>query len=266
MSHLAYIRARKAAQARVERLAGEVDRILADAARSAIRNLPSDPQPEDLQALARRLRTAGAAINRQLAQAFTASARQVATLTYQDHRSVSLQDAERALRRRPRRQEDIFGDLKNAILPRPNASLLLRIVGRAPDRMTALLTGERLSSVMVNAIAAGWDRRKIGRELESAFGATASAARRIARTEGLRIATESQLAVSEQLQDLIIGYEISAVLDSRTRPEHRKRHGTRYYRNPKPGQLGFDKMPRPPLEANGEIAHNCRCFLIPIFE
>ncbi len=80
------------------------------------------------------------------------------------------------------------------------------------------------------------------------------------------MATATQLAASEQISELIPAYQINAVLDSRTRPEHRARNGTIYYRNPKGEQLGFDSMPHPPIEADGSIAYNCRCFLTPVFE
>jgi SPP1 gp7 family putative phage head morphogenesis protein len=121
------------------------------------------------------------------------------------------------------------------------------------------------SRVVLDGISRGQDRRQIGKELETLFGGWEVAARRVARTEGARVATALQLAASEEIPGLVIGYAVMAVLDSRTRPEHRKRSGTVFYRNPKPGQKGFGEMPRPPMEPDGTIAHQCRCFLSPVF-
>ena len=57
----------------------------------------------------------------------------------------------------------------------------------------------------------------------------------------------------------LVGFQIHAILDSRTRPAHRERDKTVYYKNPRYGNLGFDQMPNPPLEADGSTAFNCRC-------
>ncbi len=85
------------------------------------------------------------------------------------------------------------------------------------------------------------------------------------RTEGARIATESQLAVSEEIPDLVVGYQINAVPKTEySRPEHLKRSGTRYWRNPKGNQLGLDQMPRPPIDPGGVVCWNCRCYCTPL--
>ena len=62
----------------------------------------------------------------------------------------------------------------------------------------------------------------------------------------------------------LVGFQIHAILDSRTRPAHRERDKTVYYKNPRYDNLGFDQMPNPPLEADGSTAFNCRCWLTPI--
>lgn len=85
------------------------------------------------------------------------------------------------------------------------------------------------------------------------------------RHESIPVSGDEQLDMHERhAGDLIIGYQIHAVLDEQTRPEHRERDGTVYYRDPGPGQKGMDEMPRPPREADGNMAWNCRCMLTPV--
>ncbi len=168
-------------------------------------------------------------------------------------------------------REDWWGDLKNLaseyanlIIQPPSADWLRQLVGPAHSRLTTLINPDDAAAQVYAGISRGWDRRAIAKDLERIFGGFEVSARRIARTQGLAVATQTQLAASESIPDEVIGYEISAVLDERTRPEHRKRDGTRYYRHPKAGQKGFDVMPQPPVDPGGKLAHNCRCFLIPL--
>jgi hypothetical protein len=62
----------------------------------------------------------------------------------------------------------------------------------------------------------------------------------------------------------LVGYQVHGIMDDRIRPEHRARNGTIYYRVPRYGNPGLDKMPNPPLEADGSHAWNCRCWIVPI--
>jgi len=89
-------------------------------------------------------------------------------------------------------------------------------------------------------------------------------ARRAARTFGMAVVGQAQFDSFESMGDLVIGYQIHATLDQNTRPEHRRRNKTVYYKKPKRGQKGLDEMPRPPQEADGSIAWNCRCYLTPV--
>lgn len=151
------------------------------------------------------------------------------------------------------------------IVEPPSAFELARIVGPAPLRLTKLFDVDRIAATVWQGIADGKDRRAIAKDLAAKLNGDMVAARRVARTEGLRVATATTLQTAEQLGDDVIGYQIHAVLDERTRPEHRKRDGTIYYRNPGPGQKGFNEMPQPPQEPDGTIAFNCRCFLSPVW-
>lgn len=62
----------------------------------------------------------------------------------------------------------------------------------------------------------------------------------------------------------LVGFQVHGILDERIRPAHRARNGNIYFKNPRYGQMGFDEMPNPPLEADGSTAFNCRCWLTPI--
>lgn len=147
----------------------------------------------------------------------------------------------------------------------PSAFELAQIVGPAPLRLTNLFDVDRIAATVWQGIGEGKDRRAIAKDLSAKLRGDMVAARRVARTEGLRVATAMQLQTAEQLGGMIIGFRVNAVLDSRTRPEHRQRDGTIYYRDPTPGQKGFNQMPQPPMEADGRIAWNCRCMLEPVF-
>ena len=58
---------------------------------------------------------------------------------------------------------------------------------------------------------------------------------------------------------------IHAVLDERTRPLHRARNGLIYYKEPVGNQKSVADMPRPPIEPDGTVAFNCRCYISPVF-
>lgn len=87
----------------------------------------------------------------------------------------------------------------------------------------------------------------------------ASSARRIARTEGMRIANEIQRETysGDALGPLMAGVQIVATLDERTRPEHRLWHGRIYW---------YDQRKRPTI---GDLPSlpagpNCRCMDVPV--
>lgn len=130
--------------------------------------------------------------------------------------------------------------------------------------LTRLAQPETLAARIANGVQNGDSIAAIARDIRPALQGVQSAARRVARTAGLWIAHEAELHTYEQLPDVILGYQINAVLDRATRPEHRARDGRKYYREPKKSQDGFDVMPRPPREADGSWAFSCRCWLEPI--
>jgi hypothetical protein len=123
----------------------------------------------------------------------------------------------------------------------------------------------RIPATVAQGIAAGKTHTEIAAELVPVVDGVRSAARRIARFECMRVTHSIQeQAWSSGLSDLLIGYQIHAVLDHATRPTHWARNGTIYYLRPEPGQKGLDEMPHPPLEADGSPAWGCRCHNAPV--
>lgn len=139
--------------------------------------------------------------------------------------------------------------------------------------LTKLASPEAVGTVVATAFSQGKSPQELQKELLPLVGGVRNSARRIARTESMRIGHETQFAAWEQAGDLIIGYEVRSARTERTRPWHRDRHGTQYFKNPTGNQKGLDSMPRPPLEPPNRdgvpakapnVAHNCLCYLVPI--
>lgn len=121
-----------------------------------------------------------------------------------------------------------------------------------------------LASTLAAGYAAGKTQREIAQDLLPVVDGVRSSARRLARTYGMAVAHQTQMETAHQLGDLVVGYQVHATLDQWTRPEHRHRDGTIYYKDPGPGQKGMNECPHPPLEADGKCAWNCRCYLTPV--
>lgn len=132
------------------------------------------------------------------------------------------------------------------------------------NQLTALAAPDQVAALVNNWAASGEPPRALEQQLLPVMLGVQSAARRVARTEGQRVANSVRMATYEGLDDLIIGYQVHATMDSRTRPHHAARNGNVYYKQPKPGQLGLRDMPHPPIEEDGTVAHNCRCYLSPV--
>ena len=151
------------------------------------------------------------------------------------------------------------------LFPPPDAATIDRVVYSHGwwDRLAAgtrLASPDVLASILASGIAQGHSQQEIARTLLPAVDGVRASARRVARTECLRVAGDTQLKMHDQLGDLVTGFQIHCTLDQFTRPAHAARSGTIYYKHPGPGQLGLESMPRPPAEADGSIAWNCRCF------
>lgn len=130
---------------------------------------------------------------------------------------------------------------------------------------TSLASPQQLANTITMGALAGEDPKQLARRILPVVQNVRTSARRIARTESIRMSTESTLQMYEGMGDLIIGYQIHALLDWRTRPHHAARHGTIYYRDPAPNQPSMRDMPRPPIDEDGTVAYNCRCSLSAVF-
>lgn len=160
----------------------------------------------------------------------------------------------------------------NVVIPPMKKSVLEKIIlggaaaiSRLMRVIKTAINPKKLADTLIKSVSRGKNRREQVRDLIQEMGVSRSAAKRIVRTEGLRVATESNMASYEKLGTDVIGYQIHAVLDQVTRPAHRFRNGTVYYKDPLPGQKSVQEMPRPPIEPDGSIAWNCRCFVSPIW-
>ena len=136
------------------------------------------------------------------------------------------------------------------------------------EAQTSLAAPRDVARIIQQGFVVGASMGDIAKAMLPVLNGVRSSARRIARNEVLRTAHIMQAEAWSEVDDLIIGYQVHAVDNGHSptsRPEHRARHGTIYYKNPKGSQKGLDERPFPPYEADGKIAHNCRCWLSPVF-
>lgn len=129
---------------------------------------------------------------------------------------------------------------------------------------TGLASPASVAAVIATSRAQGETAGQMAQRLLPIVQGNRVSARRIARTESARCSTESAMQTYENMGDLVIGYQINATMDWRVRPHHAARNGTIYYRTPRPGQESMLHMPRPPIEEDGTVAYNCRCYLSPV--
>lgn len=186
------------------------------------------------------------------------------------------------LKKEPALQRATFKQRLHALLIEPiKASILEKIVlggARAIQLMMAnvarMLNPRKIADILIKGISTGLNRVQIMQQLRDELGMTRSEAKRTARTEGARVATESNMAAYDELGDSVTGYMIHATPNPDSRYWHKHRSGTAYYKFPKEGQKGLRQMPRPPMEAEDEkerpadtpqTAWNCLCYLQPLF-
>lgn len=136
------------------------------------------------------------------------------------------------------------------------------------SRVAAVVPPDLLAAQVATAVQTGRSEREVASLILPAVQGVQTVARRLVRTEAIRIGHDSQGEVYERLGEAVEGYTVLSVRDEKVRPAHRRRHGWRYYRRPEAWQRGFDQMPRPPFESQRDgfrLAWNCRCYLRPIF-
>lgn len=169
------------------------------------------------------------------------------------------------------REEDRLANLLvGVLLPPLDAQAVNRVVygsgwWQTFQRLTALAAPDALAAQIASGVQQGRSVAQIAAGVKPLVQEVQASARRVARTASLLVAHEAELDVYHGLEgDLIIGYQVNAVLDSRTRPAHRQRDGQRFYCNPVAGQRPTSEMPHPPREPDGSLAFNCRCHLTPL--
>lgn len=151
------------------------------------------------------------------------------------------------------------------ILPPPQPIIGTEQNGRSPSSLAGDIAAR---------YGAGQSTAEISRAIRPFFDGSASRAERMARTAGAFIGSNRNLATSQALGDLIIGYQVHSVGGENARHSHALRSGTIYYREPKAGQWGMDVMPTPPqdtqrgphddMQAPHGLCYNCRCWLSPV--
>ena len=131
--------------------------------------------------------------------------------------------------------------------------------------LTRMADPVALGQALRAGIEAGETPTQLAKRIRPVVGNVAHVARRVARYETVRVAHELEFESYEGMgAELVVGYQVHSALAETTRPEHRRRHLTMYFREARPGEKGMDEMPRPPLEADGSVAWNCLCYLTPI--
>lgn len=155
----------------------------------------------------------------------------------------------------PEQQRRLF---KQLLFPPPDETTVHAIL-RQPiqgrtwhqdlSQATQLAQPDQWANLFVAGYSRGLNPREIAKQILPAVQQVKSTARRVARTYGVQVAHAVQMQAHEQLGDLIIGYQVHALLDQHTRPWHAHRSGTIYYKEPTGDQKGYAQMPHPPLEA-----------------
>lgn len=165
-------------------------------------------------------------------------------------------------------KRDIFAKL---LFPAPSLETVTRIIFATvqgqpwPERikkLSKLAPPEQLANTVAQGLAAGKSQREIARDLLPHVDNYRASARRVARTEGLRVAHAIKMQTSQGLGDLVDGFQILAVLDSVTRPRHRARNGKTWYKDSGEAMQTALEM------EDGHLpdAPNCRCHLSEILK
>lgn len=113
-----------------------------------------------------------------------------------------------------------------------------------------LTRADKVARILASGLAAGTDPNEIAKSIAPYVKSYIDAAKRLLRTESARVHSEVLEHTFEQYDDLIVGYQIIAILDDRTRPHHATRHGKIWYVHKQPRASDRPQLPDEP---------NCRC-------
>ena len=250
---------------RADALAEDVDRVIASAFRQLAR-LAKAEQPyymnhHNAAAVFRRLPAAIIAIVaqrlRQLARwGHDSTARLAAQMPKKYLRAAVVRESDARLFERvdgtihPDEEYDYYRDL---LFPPPPEDFVNNLIfgtgwQQRIETLTRLQAPSVLAGMVSGGIAEGKTQQEIARDLLPALNGVRSSARRVARTEGIRVLHGAQFAAWEKLGDMVVGYQVHATLDDRTRSWHAARNGQVYYKEPADGEKGLEQMPKPPEE------------------
>lgn len=159
--------------------------------------------------------------------------------------------------------------IKQTLYPPLEPREIARILGSSVTfaaRLSSAIWSEsdksRLRSSIISGMAQGKNIDEMVRANAPDFAAERWKLRRVIRTEAVRIAQQDARQREEDLLgDVTAGMVIQAVLDNRTRPEHRRRHGTVYHRQ----RDGTYRDARGNLAPVLPDAPNCRCYYVRIY-
>lgn len=123
--------------------------------------------------------------------------------------------------------------------------------------LSRLASPEVLGNIVAAGVAQGKSQQEIAKDLLPAVQGVRASAKRVARTESMRVAAAMQRAAHAELDDITAGEQIHATKDQRTRPTHRARDGRIWLKD-----SGESRTEALKLE-NGQDyvpdAPNCRC-------
>ncbi len=129
------------------------------------------------------------------------------------------------------------------------------------ERLSSKITDlDRMSQELIVGYANGENLQQLKKRALPLVQGIQASAKRIVRTEGLRIAEQVQRRSWAGLGDMMVGAQVLAVLDQNTRPEHAARNGTIYYEKPTAGQKSMAELPMLPDQPN------CRCWSTPVLK
>jgi SPP1 gp7 family putative phage head morphogenesis protein len=170
-------------------------------------------------------------------------------------------DALRKAKLTDKEKEELASKL---VFPPPDSRFVAEVLTRGDwaarlDSLSGLITNSRgLIGELITGYSEGEGIAGLKKRIEPLVGGIKASAQRIARTEAMRVAEAMQREAWEPLGDMMVGAQIIAVLDERTRPEHATRNGQIYYKNPTGTQRSMAQLPNLPDAAN------CRCMASPV--
>jgi hypothetical protein len=124
--------------------------------------------------------------------------------------------------------------------PSPTSEVVRSMINNAPwldgipwaERIKTVTVGQarELEGVLSSGIASGKNIDQLTRDVKESSGLVDFKARRIARTEGVRVAQEGLLLADEQAGDLVAGRRWFSALIQTTREQHAEQHRREFFR------------------------------------